>query len=70
MHSKDVFALVLRIVGVVGIIFVIRQLDFVMEMGTPKPAYLALKLLYLAVGVYLLRGAPMLVRFAYPDSGK
>jgi hypothetical protein len=70
MHSKDLFALVLRIVGVVGIIFVIRQLDFVMEMGTPKAGYLVLKLVYLAIGIYLLRGAPMLVRFAYPETGK
>jgi uncharacterized membrane protein YczE len=70
MHSKDLFGLVLRIVGLLGIILVVRQLDFVMEMGPPKATYLVVKALYLAIGIYLMRGAPMLVSFAYPGGSK
>jgi hypothetical protein len=66
MQPKEIFALILRIVGLIGIIVVVRQLDMMMKMGTPTAAYLAVKALYLAVGIYLMRGAPLLVRFAYP----
>ena len=66
MNAKDIFTLVLRLIGVLGIIYVIRKLDPAIENGSLTLMYLILKLGYLAVGLYFIRGAPLLVRFAYP----
>jgi hypothetical protein len=66
MNSKELFALFLRIVGVLGIIFIVRHALESVPTGT-APVYLLIKWVIGAlVGLYLIRGAPLLVKFAYP----
>ena len=73
MKSKDYFSLALRIIGVLTLAHGLRDLvDFGLMLlgytGTRSSFayYLILGLLYSVVGLYLLRGAPFVVSFAYP----
>jgi hypothetical protein len=66
MNSKELFGLFLRIVGVLGIIFIVRHALHSIPACTVS-AYLIIKwVLGALVGLYLVRGAPLLVKFAYP----
>ena len=62
---KEQFALALRIIGVLGIMYILRTF-----VRNPSPAIVVLiiRLVCAVIGVYLIRGAPQLVRFAYPES--
>jgi uncharacterized MAPEG superfamily protein len=66
MNSKELFALFLRIVGVLGIIYVIRRID---HQESPAAFWLVMRLIYLIIGAYLIRGAPLVLEFAYPEKG-
>jgi len=68
MNAKEWFTLFLRLVGVLGIIFIVRH---VLEM-TPtwtSPMYLLILkwVIGVVMGLYLIRGAPLVVKFAFPD---
>ena len=66
MNSKELFGLFLRIVGVLGIIFIVRHALQSVPTCTAS-VYLIIKwVIGVLVGLYLIRGAPLLVRFAYP----
>jgi hypothetical protein len=66
MNSKESFALFLRIVGMLGIIFIVRHALWSVPTLT-APTYLLIKWVIGAlVGLYLIRGAPLLVKFAFP----
>ena len=73
MKSKDYFSLALRIIGLLTLAHGLRDLvDFgLILLGYTSTRssfayYLILGLLYSVVGLYLLRGAPFVVNFAYP----
>jgi len=66
MNSKELFALFLRVVGLLGIIYVIRRIA---HAESPTTFWVALRVIYLIIGVYLVRGAPLLLKFAYPEQG-
>jgi sorbitol-specific phosphotransferase system component IIBC len=65
MKPKEQFALALRIIGVLGIAYIVR-----VAVKTPSPPTYAViaRVAGLLIGVYFLRGASLLVKFAYPDS--
>ena len=74
MNAKGYFALALRILGAV---FTARGLWYLADsllgplgyFGTVRTSfayYFIIGLTHCVVGLYLLRGAPFLVRFAYP----
>jgi hypothetical protein len=65
MKAKEQFALVLRVVGVLGIFYVLRSF-----VRGPNQAVVALvvRVVCALCGLYLIRGAPLLVKFAYPES--
>ncbi len=66
MNSKELFGLFLRIVGVLGIILIVRHALHSAPTCSVS-AYLLIKWVIGAVaGLYLIRGAPLLVKFAYP----
>jgi hypothetical protein len=66
MNSKESFALFLRIVGVLGIIIIVRHALGSVFTET-APTYVLIKWVIGAlVGLYLIRGAPLLVKFAFP----
>lgn len=73
MDARDYFSLALRIIGFLALAHGLRDLvDFALMLLNYTSThssfgyYLILGLLYSVVGVYLLRGAPLIVRFAYP----
>jgi hypothetical protein len=70
MNSKEMFALFLRIVGVLGVILMVRHALGSVFIET-VPAYAFIKwVIGVLAGLYLIRGAPLLVKFAFPkDSG-
>ncbi len=77
MKPKDVFGLVIRIFGVVGVLLgcfywlsIIFYLMGVHPEGYTLYHYLAAGLMTMALGLYFLRGAPHIVRFAYPENEK
>jgi hypothetical protein len=72
MKSKEIFALVLRVIGILGIVSVVRHLtDDVTMGGQPLTAvYFVRKIIYLALGLYFIWGAPHLVKFAYSGEAK
>jgi hypothetical protein len=73
MKSKDYFTLAVRIIGFLTLAHGFRDLvDYgLILLGYTSTHsafsyYLILGLLYSVVGLYLLRGAPLVVNFAYP----
>jgi hypothetical protein len=65
MKAKEQFALALRVIGVLGIIYVLRAF---VRTPLPEVMILVVRVVCALIGVYLIRGAPPLVKFAYPES--
>jgi hypothetical protein len=65
MNAKEQFALALRILGVLSLMYLLRS--FVRN-PSPAVALLILRLVCAAISVWGIRGIPPLVKFAYPDS--
>lgn len=65
MKPKEQFALALRIIGVLVIMYIVRH--FFWE-PLPGAKTLIARLVCIGIGVYLMRGAALLVNFAYPDA--
>jgi len=65
MKAKEQFALALRVIGVLGIIYVLRAF---VRSPLPEVVVLVVRVACAVCGLYLIRGAPLLVKFAYPDS--
>jgi hypothetical protein len=65
MNAKEQFALALRIIGVLSLMYILRT--FVRNYSPAVPI-LILRLACAAIGVWMIRGMPPLVKFAYPDS--
>ena len=67
MNSKELFALFLRVVGVLGILFIVRHALQLSPSCATWPVFSIVKWVISGlVGLYLIRGAPLLVRFAFP----
>jgi sorbitol-specific phosphotransferase system component IIBC len=65
MKPKEQFALALRIIGVLGIAYVLRT--FVRH-PCPSTFILIAQVVSVLIGAYFMRGAPVLLKFAYPES--
>jgi len=65
MKANEQFALALRVIGVLGIIYVLRTF---VRTPLPEVAVLVLRVVCGLIGVYFIRGAALLVKFAYPES--
>jgi hypothetical protein len=65
MKAKEQFALALRIIGVLGMMYVLRS--FVRN-ASPAVVIVIIRLVCLVIGVYFIRGASQLVQFAYPEA--
>jgi hypothetical protein len=65
MNSKELFALFLRIVGVLGIIYEIHNIGHKVSAPSQCLGYLVVRVVYVLIGLYLIRGAPLLVKFAH-----
>ncbi len=65
MKPREQFALALRIIGVLGVAYVLRT--FVRNPSAPA-LIVIIRVVSILVGAYFIRGATMLVKFAYPES--
>jgi len=65
MNTKEQFALALRIIGVLGVIYITRAF---VRTTLPPVGTLVVRLVCAMIGVYFIRGASMVVNFAYPGS--
>jgi hypothetical protein len=67
MKPRDVFALIVRIAGLVSLLYILGSSFLLAGFGLPWP-FMLRAVVWLVGSIWLLRGAPQLVRFAYPDS--
>ena len=75
MKPRELFGVVIRSVGLLmligGLLYLYSALVTLLAPDTPRASspmiYLGACLVWLALGAYLLRGAPHLLRFAYRD---
>jgi hypothetical protein len=65
MNTKEQFALALRVIGVLGIIYIVRSFE---RSFSPPLGILIARLVCVIIGVYFIRGAALLVDFAYPGA--
>jgi hypothetical protein len=72
MKASEVFALIVRVVGLLCLIYLVRNLAnyWIYEGPLREAPYYITRVVYLAIGIYLIRGAPQLARFAFPDEAK
>ena len=78
LKPSEIFALILRIIGVVVFLYGFRYVaDFFLGVTgyfklqhTEYAYYVILGMGHLLVGMYLTRGAPAIVDYAYPNAGQ
>ena len=67
MKPHEMFGVAVRIVGLVSLIYMLAS--SVLFLAASLPWLFIVKLIvWLMLSLWLLRGAPALVRFAYPNS--
>ena len=77
MNAKQAFGFVVRVLGLFGVLwgcsYLVSVVYFLMGShpeGYTLYHYVVASVVTLALGIYFLRGAPHIVRFAYPDDEK
>jgi hypothetical protein len=72
MKSKEIYALIIRIIGILGLISVVQHLanDLTVESHQLSMVYFVRKTVYVVIGFYFIWGAPHLVKFAYSGEPK
>lgn len=66
MQPQDLFAIVVRTVGLVSLVYLVSTSLMLLGGGLPW-AFVLRFIAWALVSIWMLRGAPQLVRFAYPD---
>ena len=72
MKAKEIFLLVVRLIGLIGTIYLARGLYHGAGSFVHHPSFLGLfhlvfKSVFLLIALYLIRGAPILMRFAFAE---
>ncbi len=67
MKMKEILAVAIRVLAVVGLAYVTRNLINDLVAGSIDPLGIVKRIVFLIAGLYFLRGAPHLLRFAYPE---
>ena len=77
MKEKHIFGLVVKVLGLAGVLwgcsYVVSVIYYLLGShpeGYTLYHYVVASVVTLALGLYFLRGAPHIVRFAYPDDEK
>jgi len=72
MKTKEMFALIIRVVGVLGLVNIIHHLgnDAIKGGQQLSVLYFVKKTVFLLIGIYFIWGAPLLVKFAYSGEPK
>ena len=63
MSQKELFAVIVRVIGVLALIYIGRRVVLIHAWEWPMIA----RAISVIVAVYMIRGAPLLVNFAYPE---
>ena len=63
MKPSELFGVVVRSLGLLLLVSTLNMLLMAIE----QPGYLILSIAMFALGVWLLRGAPILIEIAYPE---
>ena len=66
MKPRNLFALAVRIAGLVSLLYMLANAVIFFGAGI-RLVPIVKAIVWLALTLWLLRGAPQLVRFAYPD---
>ena len=64
MNPKEQFALIVRVIGVLAVIYVVRR---VVQVWSLEPLQIA-RAVSALIALYMIRGAPLLLKFAYPEN--
>jgi len=67
MKAKEQFALVLRVLAVLGLMYLVRG---VVRHPLPDAPVIVVRVVCVLVGLYMLRGAPWVVKFAFPEDSE
>lgn len=74
MNARDAFGLVIRILGLMSVLWGLAEFMSIVYLwmgarsqGYPGLVYIAAGVVLVVLGMYFLRGAPAIVRFAYPE---
>ncbi len=67
MRSPEIFALVVRIVGLVSLTYLLATSFVFFGSGMPW-LFVVRCIVWALVSLWMIRGAPQLVQFAYPDA--
>jgi hypothetical protein len=62
MNLKEHFVLAVRIIGLLAVIYCVRRL---IQAGSLEPVALIARGGSALIGLYMIRGAPLLLKFAY-----
>jgi hypothetical protein len=65
MKPRELFALALRVIGIIGLAYIARAF-----VRNPSPPMLILigRVVSILIAAYFIRGAGLLVKLAYPES--
>lgn len=66
MKASELFGVAVRTVGLISLLYMIGG-SFLLFGGSMAFGFLVRQILWAALSIYLLRGAPHVVRFAYGD---
>jgi hypothetical protein len=66
MKPQEIFALAVRIAGLVSLLYLGATSVVLFGVGLPWQLLLR-SIIWAVVSLWLIRGAPQLVRFAYPE---
>jgi type IV secretory pathway VirB3-like protein len=67
MKPPELFGVAVRIIGLVSLIYMLASSVLFIAAGLPW-LFIVKTIVWLILSLWLLRGAPALVRFAYPNS--
>lgn len=67
MHPPDIFAVAVRILGLVSLMYLLATSFVFFGAGMPW-LFVVRCIVWALVSLWMLRGAPQLVRFAYPSA--
>ncbi|MEO7412278.1 MAG: hypothetical protein ABIZ81_02885 [Opitutaceae bacterium] len=67
MKAPELFGVAVRTIGLISLLYLLST-SFILSGMTMSFGFFWRQVIWLAVSIYLLRGAPNLVQFAYPET--
>lgn len=68
MKASELFGVAVRTVGLISLLYMIGG-SFLLFGMSMSFGFFVRQIIWAALSIYLLRGAPLVVRFAYGDTG-